>query len=144
MGIREPQRRRPARSRERGQARMEFAVVAIVLSALLAGVLEFGRIWNAVQVLNAAVRDGARLAATTDKNNQRAQNVKNRIQSLASAYFDKSKVQVTVNEKTTSSQPVITVTATGSLDTIFSNFLLGKSVDISRTMTVRDETVAGS
>ena len=137
-------RQRQVRDRARGQAMMEFAVVATMLATLLAGILEFGRVWSAAQIMNAAVRDGARLAAVTDKSNNRDKSVKDRVQSTASAYFDKSKVTVNVNTGTVSGQPTVTVTGTGTLNMLFGNWLLGKSVNISRSVSMRDETVAGS
>ncbi len=132
------------RHRARGQAMLEFAVVATLLATLLAGILEFGRVWSAAQILNAAVRDGARLASVTARNNNRTQSVKARVQSTAATYFASNKLTVQVNQQTTNGQPIVTVTATGTLDMLFGNFLLGKNVDISRSMSMRDETVAGS
>ena len=138
-------RQRQTRHGARGQALMEFAVVATLLATMLAGVLEFGRVWSATQVLNAAVRDGTRLAAVTDKNNNRESAVKSRIQDTASSYFDKSKVQVQIKTSTVSGTPVVTVTATGTLNLLFASWPgLGKSVDISRAVSMRDETIAGS
>ena len=133
------------RPRARGQAMMEFAVVATLLAMLLAGVLEFGRVWSAALVLNAAVRDGARLASVTDKNNNRVSTVKSRVESTAASYFDKPKLNIQVQTATVSGQPIVTVTATGTLDMLFANWPgLGKKIDISRAVSMRDETVAGS
>jgi len=144
MGCTKLHTQRQMRDRARGQALMEFAVVAVMLATLLAGVLEFGRVWSAAQILNSAVRDGARLAAVTAQDNQRAKVVKDRVQSMASAYFDKSKVSVQVNQSTVSGQPIVTVTSTGTLNMLFGNWLLGKTVDITRAVSMRDETVAGT
>ena len=133
------------RHRGRGQAMMEFAVVATLLATLLAGVLEFGRVWSAALVLNAAVRDGARLASVTDKNNNRVTTVKSRVQSTAASYFATNKLNIQVQTATVSGQPLVTVTATGSLAMLFSGWPgLGKNIDISRSVSMRDETVAGS
>ena len=123
---------------------MEFAVVATLLATLLGGILEFGRVWSAAQVLNAAVRDGARLAAVTASTNNRTQAVKDRVQNTASSYFDKNNVQVVIKTSTVSGQPVVTVTGTGTLTMLFGNSFLGKKVDISRQVSMRDETLAGS
>ena len=145
MGCTKVRRQWQKRDRERGQAMMEFAVVATLLATLLAGVLEFGRVWSAALVLNAAVRDGARIASVTDKNNQRVKTVKDRVESTAASYFDKKNMNIQVQTSTVSGQPIVTVTATGSLDMLFASWPgLGKKIDISRSVSMRDETVAGS
>ena len=53
--------RRTARS-ERGQALVEFAIVFPLLMLLVIGIIEFGRAWNAHQVVTDAAREGARRA----------------------------------------------------------------------------------
>ncbi len=48
---------------ESGAAALEFAIVASLLFMVLFGVFEFGRIFNELEVLNSAAREGARVAA---------------------------------------------------------------------------------
>lgn len=55
------------RSRRRGAAAVEFAVVAPVLVLLLTGIWELGRMIEATQVLSNAAREGVRLAANGNK-----------------------------------------------------------------------------
>lgn len=50
----------------RGQALVEFALILPLLMVLLFGIVEFGRAWNAKQVLTDAAREGARLAVLGD------------------------------------------------------------------------------
>lgn len=50
----------------KGQALVEFALILPVLMLLLLGIVEFGRAWNAKQVLTDAAREGARLAVVGD------------------------------------------------------------------------------
>ncbi len=61
---------RPVRTRiaarRSGQALVEFALVVPLLLILLLGVVEFGRAWNAYQVVTDAAREGARIAAVSD------------------------------------------------------------------------------
>ena len=57
--VRRPARRDSSR-RESGQALVEFALIAPLLLLLVLGVVEFGRAWNAYQVLTDAAREGAR------------------------------------------------------------------------------------
>lgn len=49
-----------------GQALAEFALVLPVLLILVIGIIEFGRAWNARQVITDAAREGARLAVVAD------------------------------------------------------------------------------
>lgn len=46
-----------------GQNIVEFAIVAVLLLALVLGIVEFGRVWMTMQVVTNACREGARLAA---------------------------------------------------------------------------------
>ena len=60
-----------------GQNLVEFALVIILVMALLVGVVEFGRAWNIYQVIANGAREGARIASlpagfatTADVNNR--------------------------------------------------------------------------
>ena len=121
---------------------MEFGVIITLLLALLAGILEFGRAWSAANVLNAAARDGARLASITVQS-RRHSAVKARVQDAAAGYFPGNDLNVQITNGTgTQGVPTVTVRATGSLKTLFGTYLLGgKKISLSRSMTVRDETV---
>lgn len=55
--------RRVARSHRRGAVAMEFALVAPFLVAVVLAMLELGRSFEVQQILDAAVREGARLGA---------------------------------------------------------------------------------
>ena len=134
--------RHDRRRAERGQAMMEFAVVATLFAVLMAGVLEFGRAWSAANVLNAAARDGARLAAVTATN--RTTTVKARVEGTAASYFAGSNLTVQVTGgKGASGEPIVTVQATGKLTSLFGTYLLGANkIAMSRSVTMRDETVA--
>lgn len=50
---------------ERGSAAVEFAIVAPLLVALLLGIMEFSRAYNAQASLSAAAREGVRVMAIT-------------------------------------------------------------------------------
>ena len=56
---------RLGRSR-RGQATVEFALIAPIALVLIMAVWEFGRGWNSYQVLTDAAREGARVAAISN------------------------------------------------------------------------------
>lgn len=49
-----------------GQAMVEAALVLPILLLLVIGIVEFGRAWNANQVLTDAAREGARISAIAD------------------------------------------------------------------------------
>lgn len=51
---------------QKGQAVVEFALVLPLLLLLVFGATEFSRAWLTVNVLTAAAREGARLAAVTE------------------------------------------------------------------------------
>lgn len=60
------QTRSVERRAEAGQALVEFALVAPLLILLVIGLVEFGRAWNAFQVITDAAREGARTAVIAD------------------------------------------------------------------------------
>ena len=49
--------------RGEGQNLVEFAIIVVLLLALVLGICEFGRVWMTFQVVTNAAREGARLAA---------------------------------------------------------------------------------
>lgn len=51
------------RSSQEGAAAVEFALIASFLFMTLFGIIEFGRIFSELEVLNSAAREGARAAA---------------------------------------------------------------------------------
>lgn len=59
-------RRRTGRSKRRGQALVEFALVAPILLLLVLGLIDFARAWNVYQVITDAAREGARAAVVED------------------------------------------------------------------------------
>ena len=46
-----------------GAAAVEFAIIGSLLLVLVFGIIEFGRIFNELEVMNSAAREGARAAA---------------------------------------------------------------------------------
>ena len=55
--------RNPSRKSETGAAAVEFALIASVLFLLVFGIIEFGRVFSELEVMNSAAREGARAAA---------------------------------------------------------------------------------
>ena len=69
-----PLRISPHRNEE-GAAAVEFALIASLLFVVLFGIIEFGRLFNELEVLNSAAREGARVAAVRGTADEVAQAV---------------------------------------------------------------------
>ena len=50
---------------QQGQSMVEFALVLPILVLLLFAMIEFGRLWETMNVMTSAAREAARVAATT-------------------------------------------------------------------------------
>jgi Flp pilus assembly protein TadG len=72
---------RRLRRRDRGQALVEFALVAPILLFLLLGIVDMARAWNSFQVLTDAGREGTRRAVVD--NGSTAQEVRDVIKQAA-------------------------------------------------------------
>jgi Flp pilus assembly protein TadG len=100
-------KRRPfnrARADERGQALVEFALVAPILLFLLLGIVDIARAWNVYQVLTDAGREGARLAVVD--NGSSAAQVRNVvIQAAARAGIEVTDGNITVVEGAARGEP---------------------------------------
>jgi Flp pilus assembly protein TadG len=84
--------RRSRLGREDGAAAIEFAIVVVLLLLIVFGILEYGRIYSQVEVLNGAAREGARAGAVQGTK----QAITDAIMSSAGPYADQvSNVQVT-------------------------------------------------
>lgn len=57
-----------------GQSMVEFALVLPVLVVILFGTIEFGRLWETMNVMTSAAREGVRVAATTAPDANQVQN----------------------------------------------------------------------
>jgi len=56
---------------QKGQSLVEFALVIPIFILLLFGIIEFGRLWETMNVLTSAAREGARIAAVTSPDGAR-------------------------------------------------------------------------
>jgi hypothetical protein len=54
----------PAKHRAKGQSLLEFAIIFVVLMLMLAGILELGFLYDTMQNIQNASREGARFAVT--------------------------------------------------------------------------------
>ncbi len=50
---------------QKGQALVEFALVLPIFIVVLFGIMEFGRLWETINVITSAAREGARAASVS-------------------------------------------------------------------------------
>lgn len=96
---------------ERGQNLVEFAIVVVLLLALVIGIFEFGRAWMTFQVITNACREGARLAALPTGFST-SSDVSSKVTTyLTSANLDPGKANVTITnvDGATGTDAVVTV-----------------------------------
>lgn len=88
---------------EAGAAAVEFALIASVLFLFVFGIIEFGRIFSELEVLNSAAREGARAAAVRGDSDA----VANAVGEAAAPYtLDETPTADKVCDDTTSGTPV--------------------------------------
>ena len=86
-----------------GAAAVEFALIASVLFVLVFGIIEFGRIFNELEVMNSAAREGARAAAVRGT----FSDIETATADAASPYdLDETPTANIVCDDTTSGEPV--------------------------------------
>ena len=90
---------------ERGAELIEFALVLPLLLALFAGIVDFGRMFQRLEVTTNAAREGARLASMPGYNET---DVRNRVR----AYMDTG-IQVGAGARTTVTRTLVTITPGG-------------------------------
>jgi len=98
---------------ERGASAVEFAIVASLLFVILFGIIQFGMAYNRSQGLEAASREGARLAATDATFSE----IQTRVQNAQSLFIG-TDVQVTTNPATSGSQKPCQIAGIGALVTV--------------------------
>ena len=90
---------------QKGQSLVEFVLVLPIFIILLFGIMEFGRIWETMNVLTSAAREGARVAAVTNPDAGAATSAAQNL--LTSANI--RNVTVNVTGPNSSDQVVVTV-----------------------------------
>jgi Flp pilus assembly protein TadG len=89
-----PAHRRRRRNRS-GQALLEFALITPLLLALIIGVVELSRAWNAQQVITNTAREALRAAVVADPNFTQDAMYARIDEQLSIAALDPSRAQVT-------------------------------------------------
>jgi len=100
-------------SEEQGASAVEFAIVASLLFVILFGIIQFGMAYNRSQGLEAASREGARLAATDATYNE----IQARVQA-AQSLFVGTDVTVSTAPASTGSQKPCQIAGIGGLVTV--------------------------
>ena len=90
---------------QKGQSLVEFVLVLPIFIVLLFGIMEFGRMWETVNVLTSAAREAARIAAVSGPSTSQAVNAAQNI--LSSANIQNAVINVT--GPNSSDQVVVTV-----------------------------------
>jgi Flp pilus assembly protein TadG len=119
---------------QNGQSLVEFALVLPVFIVVLFGIMEFGRLWEMSNILTSAAREGARVAAVSKPDVDKARTAAETV--LAAANI--SNATITVSGPNASNEVSVTIAIvytpmTGSIIPGFSSFSL------SRTTTMRWE-----
>jgi Flp pilus assembly protein TadG len=106
-------RRHEERTGERGQALIELAVVAPILILIIAGLVQFGVIWERQIGINNAIRDAARISATWEAKDtgtalSNAQATVDKVRALLtnSQTYDENRMTVEVCVGTPSAHPL--------------------------------------
>ena len=93
------------RQSERGAELIEFALILPLLLAMLAGIVDFGRMFQRLEVTTNAAREGARLATLPGYS---ATDVQNRVR----AYMDQG-IRVGAGAQTTATRTFVNITPGG-------------------------------
>jgi Flp pilus assembly protein TadG len=105
------------RSRERGAAAVEFAILAPVLILLIFGIIEWSIAYNDVQGLHAAAREGARLGSlSTTTPGQINTRVAEALDGVPVGSYNVSIVPATACQSSSTQSVTVTITADHNID----------------------------
>ena len=119
---------RTRRYDQTGAAAVEFALIASLLFMVLFGIIEFGRLFNELEVLNSAAREGARVAAVRGTGDEVADAV---VLAAGPYALDESPTADKVCDDATSGEPV---TVAWDQNFVFS---LGLLPDFDQTLEIK-------
>lgn len=90
---------------EKGQSLVEFALLLPVFTFILFGIIEFSRLWETVNVLTSAAREGARVAAVTNPNVSQTMSAAQNVLSAANI----SNASINISGPNSASEVIVTV-----------------------------------
>jgi Flp pilus assembly protein TadG len=113
---------------QKGQSLVEFALVLPVFVVILFAIMEFGRLWEVSNILTSAAREGARVAAVSEPDVEKA---KTAAQTVLSAGHI-TNATITVSGPNSTSDVSVTIALvykplTGSIIPGFGSFSLSRS-----------------
>ena len=111
---------------ERGSAVVDFVLVSVIVVPLFLGVLQVGLFLHVRNTMTAAASDGARLAATADRDP--ADGVDRTRRMLDGVVADRLVESVTADETSIEGQPAVELTVHGHLPALG---LWGPSIDFT-------------
>jgi Flp pilus assembly protein TadG len=117
-----------------GQSLVEFALVLPIFLLIVLGIVEFGRLWETVNVLTSAAREGVRVAAVTGPDGSQVQSAAQNLLSAANI------TGATISISGPSGANEVSVTVQMTYVPITGSFIPGiGSLSLSRTSTMRWE-----
>jgi Flp pilus assembly protein TadG len=140
---------------QRGQGLVEMGIVVLLMVTLAMGIVEFGRILMILNMITNATRDAARAAAAMSRSDRAASNahlctnpmnnIKDMVVNQMNGYITITRSNVTVEYPTPAAGAPQTVLVRTNVDVPYIALfnLVGTSLPVNRTVTFRDEVVAG-
>ena len=117
---------------QKGQSLVEFALVVPILIVILFSIIEFGRLWETVNILTSAAREGSRVAAVNqslnDVNVSRAVSAAQNV--LTAGHIDNATISVLGPNSTDEVTVVVSMSytpITGSIIPGISSFSISRS-----------------
>jgi Flp pilus assembly protein TadG len=140
---------------QRGQGLVEMGIVVLLMVTLAMGIVEFGRILLILNMVTNATRDAARAAAAMGRFDRSSANahlctnpmnaIKDMVVNQMNGYITITRSNVTVEYPTPAAGAVQTVLVRTNVNVPYIALfnLVGHSLPVNRTVTFRDEVVAG-
>jgi len=150
--IRSPRSDRP---RERGQALAETGIVLLIVVALSMAIVDFGRMLMLLNMVTSATRDAARVASAVAYVDRTTTGVPCNVNSIKQIVIDQlADVGLTVTTGNvaiaqtagnvgTNTPATITVTTSVSIPWIALFDLVGSNLNVSKSVTFKDESPTG-
>ena len=126
--------------RRRGQALVEFALIAPILILLVMGIVEFGRVFMAQQTITSASREGARTGILPNSTTSDVENIVTTYMSAASLSGATS-IQCSNVGPTVQSGAATSVTVSYTLPILTGTIIpgIGQSMNLTNTTVMRHE-----
>ena len=127
-------------TRRRGQALVEFALIAPILILLIMGIVEFGRIFSAQQTVTNASREGARTGILPNSSTTDVSNTVSSFMSTAGLTATPTVTCTNVGPTVQSGAPT-SVTVSYTLPILTGTIIpgIGESIDLTHTTVMRHE-----